>query len=260
MVMRQCEFREQQHFEKDYIWRQERHIALKGKLEEKLTERHKATVIRGLIEHSLHTSFDGYTLGKPVEEIRLAFEQVIDDVVLYIEETNSDLTNMNGLEWYISCLWYLSFCYFFDVPQEKVQLIADNISLKGKDWLIDRLIAASIPDQPIAIGKLAFPEVYKPLAEALSYDQTTEERTAKIQLFLKNYYPLLKKYDVTWHDSHKEPDPEYCFHFGYWIFELGALAADIGWDDTSFRDHPMYPKDLVDWKFAQRPKDEQIKI
>jgi hypothetical protein len=139
-------------------------------------------------------------------------------------------------------------------------LIVEIKYATGKDWLIDRLIAASIPGHPIAVGQLAFPEVYKPLAAALSYDQTTEERNKKIQLFLKSYYPLLKKYNVTWHDSHKEPDPEYCYHFGYWIFELGALAADIGWDDSAFHDHPMYPKDLVDWKFSQRPKDKQIKI
>jgi hypothetical protein len=126
--------------------------------------------------------------------------------------------------------------------------------------LIDRLIAASIPDHPIAMGKLTFPEVYKPLAEALSYDQTTQERTHKVEEFLRTYYPLLKKYDVTWHDDHKEEDPDFCRHAGYWIFELGALAADIGWDDTAYRDHEMYPKDLVDWKFAQRPIEKQNKI
>ena len=260
MVMRQNTFREQEHFEKDFEWRQERHAALTQKLNEELTERHKATVLRGIIEHSLHICFDGYTLGKPIDELNSAANQLIDDVVFYVESTDANLTNMDGLEWYISCLWYLSFCYFFNVPKHKVQIIADHISLTGKDWLIDRLIASSIPGHPIAVGKLAFPKVYQPLADALSYDQTTEERTKKIQLFLKNYYPLLKKHDVTWHDSHKEPDPEYCFHFGYWIFELGALAADIGWDDSAYRNHEMYPKDLVDWKFAQRPKDEQNKI
>ena len=258
--MRQTTFKEQDHFERHTTWAEKAHEKFLRKLTESLTERHRASLLRGLITASQSSVILGYTLGNAISQIQSNAKQLIDDVLLYINETDANLTKEKGLEWYINCLWYLSFCYFFDISKDKVQTLADHISLTGKDMLIDRLIAASIPDHPIAIGKLAFPEVYKPLADALSLDQPQTERNEKILLFLKNYYPLLKKYDVTWHDSHKEEDPEYCYHFGYWIFELGALVASIGWDDTAFRNHEFYPKDLVDWKFAQRLKDQQYRI
>jgi hypothetical protein len=260
MVIRQEKFRGITHFYQYYPWIKEAHSDLSKKLNEELTDNHRSQILGGLYDYSQDLVFLSYTLGEPIETVKKYAEQLIDDVLCYATKTNNDMFEVKGLEWYINCLWYLSFCYFFNIQKEKVQVLSDHISLTGKDWLVDRLIAASIPGHPITVGQLAFPEAYKPLAEALSYDQTIEERTKKIRIFLKNYYPLLKKYDVTWYDSHKEPDPEYCFHTGYWIFELAALSADIGWDDSAFRDHPMYPKDLVDWKFSQRPKDKQIKI
>jgi hypothetical protein len=258
--MRQDQFKSQNFFEKDIVWCQKAHSVLSGKLPEAIDEEHEGQILRGLIGYSQRLTFISYTIGDDFEQLTKYAELLIEDIVLYLKKSDDGFGDDDGIEWYINCLWYLSFCYFFNIPKEKVKHIADHISWAGKDWLIDRLIVASIPGHSIAVDKLAFPEVYKPLTEALSFDQTTENRTEKIQLFLEKYYPLLRRYDVTWYNDHKEKDPEYCNHSGYWIFELAALSADIGWDDSAFRDHPMYPKDLVDWKFSQRSKDKQIKI
>ena len=259
--MRQTKYKEYGHFDKHLDWAQNSHRKFLNKLSEGgITEDHKAILALGLLTAARSSVITSYTIGKTIEEVQSYSLPLFLDLDRYTQEIpNADVVGSGTLEGYINCLWYLSFCYFFDAPRETVQLIADHTSLAGKDWLIDRLIAASIPGHPIAVGKLVFPEIYQPLADALTYDQTTEERTQKIQLFLKGYYPQLKKHQVTWHDNHKAK-PNFYYHFGYWIFELGALAADIGWDDSAYRDHEMYPKDLVDWKFAQRPKDKQNKI
>ncbi|MEJ2075867.1 MAG: DUF1911 domain-containing protein [Reinekea sp.] len=200
-----------------------------------------------------------YSKGVSIDELSNDFSVILEDLKAYLKYCDN-LAPDETLEQYIDCLRILSFCYFFGSPRKDIELISSYIPFAGKDMLVDRLLASSIPGYPISINKLVFPEVYSSLVKALSFDQTQKQRDKEVHLFLENYYSSLKDYDVTWHDSHKELDPIYFRYIGYWIFELAALSADIGWDDSAFRDHEMYPKDLVDWKFAQRPKDKQIKI
>jgi hypothetical protein len=55
---------------------------------------------------------------------------------------------------------------------------------------------------------------------------------------------------VPWHDGHLVQTEEYSNYEGYWAFEAAAVCVIHGIDDTSFRDHLIYPKDLADWARA----------
>lgn len=188
-----------------------------------------------------------YTLGTPIKEIQVAFSYCLNSYLSLCEIVDSIAPDEN-LEQYIKSVQILSFCYFFKVPKEDVKVIADHIPFSGKDRLTDFLIKASIPDYEVTASKLVFPDIYQPLMDSLSLLHEPKSYDQKIQQFLEDYYPGLKKHDVTWYDSHKEEDPEYCFHFGYWIFEAAALMVFTHCDDSPFRDHPFYPTDLVDWR------------
>lgn len=45
---------------------------------------------------------------------------------------------------------------------------------------------------------------------------------------------------------------EYSNYEGYWTFDAAAVCVIHGIDDTAFRDHLVYPKDLADWARAHR--------
>lgn len=196
-----------------------------------------------------------------IETVSDHASKFIQDTHRYVTETGNSLSPDLNLEQYINCIWLLSFCYFFDAPKEDVRIIAEHIPFTGDDSLVDRLIAASDRGYPLTLeNSYVFPEVSEPLMSALPMTLTREERDAHIFRFLDNYYPTLGRHHVTWHDSHKETDPEYCIYTGYWVFELAALVADAGIDDSAFRDHPFYPKDLVDWKRARLREEEQRRV
>jgi hypothetical protein len=222
------------------------------KLLENIPTRQKNTVYRGLIRRGHSIVAGSYTTGQPIDNIQHAAKQLINDYYNYVNFSSESLAE-GELEDYIKCTWILSFAYFFNAERSDVEKIMSHIPYTGKDKLIDRLIAAIIPEHPVS-QDIAFPDVYKPICDAMGvYDK--DARDVLVQLFLKKYYPSLKKHDVTWYDSHKEKDPEYNFHTGYWVFELAAIAVAIGWDDTDFRDNMYYPKDLADWKREQLNKE-----
>jgi hypothetical protein len=51
--------------------------------------------------------------------------------------------------------------------------------------------------------------------------------------------------NMGWHDSHLHQDPIYP---GYWSFETGAIVKILGLDDSTLKDFPYYPYDMVHYK------------
>lgn len=51
--------------------------------------------------------------------------------------------------------------------------------------------------------------------------------------------------ECAWYDSHKSSKNVY---YGYWSFEAGAIAKILNLDDSSLKDVPYYPYDLVHYK------------
>lgn len=249
MVMRQ-EYKDYQYFSEKNDWYLSCYVQLIEKSKEDLTDRHRGTVNRALIKYRKRLLIHSYTMGETIDICSDHAKCLVGDYLRYIRSAhNCNLAPEKSLEQYIDCLWILSFCYFFNAPKEDVAIIAAHIPFTGNDWLADTLTMASIHDHPVATRELSFPDVYQPLMDSIGLLHEPDTSNQKIQQFLEGYYPSLKEHDVTWHDSHKEEDPERCFHFGYWIFELPALLLSTNiFDDSGFRDHPFYPQDLAGWK------------
>jgi len=245
MVMRQ-QYLDEEYLKGHISFLRKGHTRFHEKLTEEIPDQHRDILHLGLIGKDYDILNSTYTFGLPVDSMRETAANLIEDHIAYVEGSSNSLAPSNILEQYIECTWVLSFAYFFKADKADVAKIIEHIPYTGKDKLIDRLIAMSIPDHSVS-QEIVFPDVYKPLCDAMGVYEK-EGRDILVNLFLTNYYPSLKKYDVTWYDSHKEKDPEYNFHTGYWVFELAALVVAIDWDDAAFRDNLYYPKDLVDWK------------
>ena len=48
-----------------------------------------------------------------------------------------------------------------------------------------------------------------------------------------------------WFDNHKNQQKLY---YGYWSFESGAIAKILQLDDSSLKDAPYYPYDMVHYQ------------
>lgn len=117
-------------------------------------------------------------------------------------------------------------------------------SARGTDLLFESLIELAVPGARDNTDFFHL-EPYDPLIDAFYTVETPGEAIAKIKEYLDGWY---KSFDgVPWHDGHLHATEEYMPYYGYWSFEAAAVCLIHGIDDSSFRDHPVYPKDLADW-------------
>ena len=93
------------------------------------------------------------------------------------------------------------------------------------------------------------PEVFKSLREAILEEDTIIAQSFIKQFIENEWYQNHKKADSGWVDSHKS---EHDLYVGYWCFEAAAITCIKGLDDSSYRDHPYYPKDLADYYRANQ--------
>lgn len=209
-----------------------------------LPDRQRKIASYSIFKKQLELTILKYTLGEEMENITTNCEKTIDylDVHLAIRDKEFE----RRYSQYVLFVWLLSLCLLCGNKPEK---ILKKIPFIGQDKIIDRLVNCFDRNHE-PTDSILFPNIYEPLSEALAeYDE--EKRNRLIVVFLENYMTGAKDYDAFWYGSHEETDPNYYCHFGYWAFELAALVADIEWwDDSEFKEHPLYPKDLVDWKTA----------
>lgn len=118
-------------------------------------------------------------------------------------------------------------------------------SERGTDLLFESLLAPAVPD-PRDNTDFYHAKPYDPLIDAFWTAETPGDASAKIKEYLDGWYKSFE--GAPWHDGHLHAvEGEYMPYYGYWSFEAAAVCVIHGIDDSSFRDHILYPKDLADW-------------
>jgi len=118
---------------------------------------------------------------------------------------------------------------------------------RGTDMLMEFLLER-IVDDPRDIEEFFHEDPYDPLLDAIYTAETPEESQAFMHEYLDGWYKAFE--GVPWHNGHLVVTEEYSAYEGYWAFEAAAVCILLGLDDTPFRDHMVYPKDLADWARA----------
>ncbi|GGX42568.1 PoNe immunity protein domain-containing protein [Saccharospirillum salsuginis] len=206
-----------------------------------LDERKRKITSFSRFEEQLELTIIKYTLGYGLEEVKVESEKSVAFLKEYLDASSTEMDASINL--YMLIVWALSIAYLLKV---NISEVGEKIPFLEKDMLVGRLYNAF--DRSFTpCTNVLFPALNGPLCDALGqYDD--KQRNATLDGFLKGYFQGLEKYGAGWLDSHKELDPEYYTHFGYWVFELGALVVDIDWDDSKISDNPLYPIELVDWR------------
>lgn len=123
---------------------------------------------------------------------------------------------------------------------------------RGTDMLFEALVERVVPD-PRDIEEFFHEQPYGLLVDAIYTADTPEEASAYVKRYLDGWYKAFE--GVPWHNGHLQATEEYSNYEGYWAFEAAAVCVIHGIDDSSFRDHLVYPKDLADWARAQGVMD-----
>ncbi|SFZ77390.1 PoNe immunity protein domain-containing protein [Chitinimonas taiwanensis] len=136
---------------------------------------------------------------------------------------------------------------------DKVRQIVTWLSrYRHTDMMFESIVEQYVTD-PSKTETFFHEAPYGLLLDAIYTAQTSEEARAYVQSYLDSWYKSFE--GVPWHNGHLVQTEEYSNYEGYWAFEAAAVCVLYGIDDTSFRDHLVYPKDLADWARANHVLD-----
>jgi len=211
-----------------------------------------------------------YTAGEPIESLKPLFAEVMKWLdewhaaeyrysVHLAQKRGEDLRlDMTPVEFgdlfhYQMALDVISLGLLLGEPDAVRHAATLMQSARHTDMLYEYLIERVVPDPDTTIAEFFHAEPYDPLLDAIYTAKTPEESAAYVKKYLDGWY---KAFDgVPWHDGHLVQTEEYSNYEGYWAFEAAAVCVLHDIDDSSFRDHLIYPKDLADWARAHHVKD-----
>lgn len=195
-----------------------------------------------------------YTAGKKVQDISQSISEIIKTHKQQVEiehelcQKNKNIAatlEITQLEAYSRIIWLFALC-FLTLNSTHIPTIISWLNFekefnRGRDGLLESIIQKLTGEAILTDRVLLHPVPYKPLAKATVVPQ--EERPAFVHEFLKEWYKGMKP--CYWYGTHT--DKQGSSYFGYWAFEAALVTVLWDIDDTEYRDHLVYPKDLVDW-------------
>lgn len=192
-----------------------------------------------------------YTAGHPIAELAKQLPPVIQAFDNFIPFDNppsneAHTLEITQLEAYVYVLWLLALCQLLGhakLAHVVMTWIDKNAEFnRGRDGLFESVVE-KLTGSKVAVERvLLHPAPYKPLAKATAADNPAD-RPALVKEFLEGWYKNMKP--CYWHGTHT--DKEGSSYFGYWAFEAALVTYLWDIDDSSYRDHLVYPKDLVDF-------------
>ncbi|MBB1282704.1 PoNe immunity protein domain-containing protein [Pseudoalteromonas sp. SR41-1] len=146
------------------------------------------------------------------------------------EEIRTDYLE-NWLDW-------LAFAYCLDMGDRYYAQALKLIANQGLDVLFDS-IALKMGDvkRPIS-DKLLFKKRFTKLYDVIIAEP--DQQSSLMKAYLDAWYELIDSPDYHLMDTDA--------YIGYWSWEAALVVKLYNIDDSSFIDHPYYPKDLVHFK------------
>lgn len=193
-----------------------------------------------------------YTAGESLDALREDLDHVVfafEQATKYVREFQKSDTfpplRFIEIDEYERVLQLIGLCFLLHRRDLLANVAAMfDPSSAARDTLYEDMLAFEMKGRS-DIDRWYHEAPYRDIINSLFRDSNVEI-ISDFQNYLKNWYKSLK--DAPWHDSHLEIEDDMCAgYFGYWAIEAAALAYLLKIDDSSFREHLVYPKDLVDF-------------
>lgn len=120
-----------------------------------------------------------------------------------------------------------------------------------KDGLIEHLVAPFVQDRGVPPKNARRHLPYRKLIKV--FDAAPEKRPVMMLQYLEDWYEASRR--EPYYEQHPENDLRSGrSYYGYWSWESAAVTWLLNIDDSTYRDHQFYPKDLVDFAKTQSEK------
>ena len=178
-----------------------------------------------------------YSMGKPINSDWQNF--YIENIVYYQLCISQDLINGS----YKHSLKILSLGVLLEIDKKVFEIISKRFLEESyKDFILDTLLHSQYNDHIIS-NSLQFPEetYIQKLAEILNSNSKLEAEVL-IKDILENYFYTKENLQSSYNTHNTE------FYSGYWAWEVAAVVKVMKLNDSSFKDNPYYPYDMVHWE------------
>lgn len=201
-----------------------------------------------------------YTGGEAIEPMREELERVVAAYEAYAplrrlahEDPDFPPFLFGELDEYEATFQIIGLCYLLHRRDLLPRIAAmQDPYYRAQDTLYEDLLAYELEGR-YDVDKWFHDKPYRDLINSF-YRDTDEESIEDIVRYLDGWYPGMTR--TVWHGGHLKQDQGFRTYHGYWAIGAAAATFLLELDDSSYRDHPMYPKDLVD--FARRYKADAL--
>lgn len=182
----------------------------------------------------------GYSAGFPCEKLAEFIDEflsqcaALDDVITrrYPLMPHNRIEDVGSM--YSSPFLQLGWLVGLGASDSQLSRYLEFTGVAGQDALFDRLVVQLGFEREVA-KFLRFPKEFQPTLDLL--DAPDIDKPTLIKKILKNW--VKTRYD----NPQKKPgEPRY---LGHWATDIALIVMLWKIDDTSFQDHPNYPRDLV---------------
>lgn len=129
-----------------------------------------------------------------------------------------------------------------EMPRVMTVLDYGNEAMGVRDGLLERLVAPFVPGRgtppDTATRHLPYRKLFK------VFDAAPEKRPVLMAKYLDEWYHASRREPYI--DQHFDGERSDYYFTGYWSWEAAAVTWLLNIDDSSYRDKPFYPRDLVD--------------
>ena len=199
----------------------------------------------GAASGSFQLLLGSYSAGDPIEQMAAEFEATLATIeasALPHSIYRTEPFYLDEPDTYAYAMWLLSLAKLlrldYLVPRVTALFNVARDDNRGKDALFESLLAKlGEPAEP-ATTTLKGMKAHAILLQAIQADPA--KRPKLMAEFLGKWYPSMKA--CYWYGLHTKAPQNF---FGYWAFEAGLVTYLWDIDDSSYRDMPFYPKDLV---------------
>jgi hypothetical protein len=198
-----------------------------------------------------------YSGGESLETVKGALIDAIDAFEAHLDGDHAvmDEFDLAIQDSYVQALWFLSLAKLLGLGDDQIERVANFYAADetndGADELFE-LILAKLGRKSFEAEGLIHEDPYQLLLDCVK--AKAEQRPALMTAFLKRWFKGQKECD--WWGSHINrrgtPILDTGF-FGYWAFEAALVTYLWDIDDSSYRDLPHYPKDLIDYAREHHP-------
>ena len=218
----------------------ELNIKQKNKLRDnKVKEENVPDYMEGIFDFNLRKVFCMYSRGDDITDIKVVYIEAIES---YYDAYKVEGIRYNPFsDWDLpTVLSMLCLGILYDIEGEPLEkLLEVMLSIPSKYKIINYFLSYFIEVKQIAIpDKLesAFKNFNKMIDMSNEEIESKKHMDKYLKTWLKHH---LRGFLTNTHNDFTN------IYVGYWSFESAAFVKMRGLDDSSFRDSPYYPKDLL---------------